>query len=89
MVSVLSKESFCRIEARRAQPLDSDPGALLDQIKHSHSDARAAARIGEIDCFSDDVIGDYQSAPRSKHLFHNGPCGRMICILLFDERIQT
>ena len=89
MVGVLAKEHLRYVEARRANPFNSNSGALLDQVKHADGHAGAAARVGEIDRFREDVIGCDEPSAGTKQSFYNRTRSRVMCVLSVNQRIQS
>ena len=59
---MLAKERLRHVKARHANPFDSNSDALLEEIEYTDGDACTAARVGEIYCFSDDVIRDQEAS---------------------------
>lgn len=54
---MLAEERFSNVNTGRANPFNSNSGALLKKVEYAGGDAWAAARVRKIYRFSDDVIG--------------------------------
>src|SRR5258707_6634189 len=56
VIRVLAEESFGKIESRRANPFDTDAGALVDQVENPPGHKSTAAYLGHINRLGNHII---------------------------------
>jgi hypothetical protein len=89
MIGMLTEVRLGRIEARLVDPLDSNTDALLDEIEHTERHPGATACLRKRDGFADDVIGDDELPSLAGEVGRHVARGRVTCVLLVDECVET
>src|SRR5262249_12854072 len=88
VIGVFAEERFGREKSLRADPLRSQTGRSLKELKETVSHDAAPSRDSKVERFSDDVITRYNHSPSLCQLSHERRRIKMMRVARVNSRVQ-